>query len=59
VSLPPGYGPGYGHVGTPWYRCSCDGCWTCAGRVDGCTCDVDWERLYSDPGYRAPGSEIK
>lgn len=27
--------------------CTCDGCWACAGHVVGCTCDVDWERLYA------------
>lgn len=30
------------------YRCSCDGCWACSGREDGCTCDVDWDRLYEE-----------
>lgn len=23
--------------------CTCAGCWACTGRVDGCTCDIDWD----------------
>jgi len=26
--------------------CTCDGCWACAGRVVGCTCDIDWDVMY-------------
>lgn len=26
--------------------CGCDGCWACAGHVLGCTCDVDWDKVY-------------
>lgn len=27
----------------PGEPCTCDGCWACAGRVLGCTCDIDWD----------------
>lgn len=29
----------------PRWACTCPGCWACAGRVPGCTCDVDWDAL--------------
>ena len=27
--------------------CTCEGCWECKGAVVGCTCDIDWEKLYA------------
>lgn len=31
---------------TATYSCSCTGCWACAGNTQGCTCDVDWDKVY-------------
>lgn len=28
------------------YYCACNGCGFCKGREAGCTCDVDWEKVY-------------
>jgi len=28
------------------YTCACNGCWACSGTVAGCTCDVDWSKVY-------------
>jgi len=26
--------------------CTCEGCWACKGAEVGCTCDIDWDKLY-------------
>lgn len=26
--------------------CTCKGCWACKGAEVGCTCDIDWDKLY-------------
>lgn len=26
--------------------CTCDGCRHCWGHQDGCTCDIDWEKVF-------------
>lgn len=33
--------------------CNCDGCWDCAGHVEGCTCDVDWDEMAELSAARA------
>lgn len=35
-------------------RCTCTDCWACEGNEPGCTCDIDWERLYHDDTYEVP-----
>jgi len=25
--------------------CTCKGCWACAGREQGCTCDINWDEM--------------
>lgn len=27
--------------------CTCDGCWACEGHELGCTCDIDWDVVFS------------
>lgn len=31
----------------PEEPCTCSGCWACKGRVIGCTCDIDWDEMFS------------
>jgi hypothetical protein len=26
--------------------CTCAGCWDCKGAAVGCTCDIDWGKMY-------------
>jgi len=26
--------------------CDCAGCWDCTGKVRGCTCHIDWYKVY-------------
>lgn len=38
--------------------CTCTGCWSCTGHVAGCTCDIDWDKVYGhEDGDGVPDHE--